>query len=108
MANIGVTLDTFGCWTEAGLKETITRAGPRLGLIQVADHVLGDKAVPARAVPNDGAIPLKRMFDWILSAGYGGAFEIEMLGPRIDKEGYEPATRRAADNVGKMLSALGA
>ena len=32
-----------------------------------------------------------------LRVGYAGAFEIEMVGPRIDDEGYEPAIRRAID-----------
>jgi sugar phosphate isomerase/epimerase len=107
MADVGVCLEVFGCWTEAGLRDIIAKAVPRCGLIQVTDYVLGDRAVPARAVPGDGTIPLKRIFDWALSAGYGGAFEIELLGPRIEKEGYLAATTRAVTHVEKIFHSLG-
>ncbi|TAL02855.1 MAG: sugar phosphate isomerase/epimerase [Rhodospirillaceae bacterium] len=108
MAGVGVCIDLFGCWGEAGLQDTIKRAIPRCHVVQVSDYVYGDRSFPCRAVPGDGAIPLKRLCDWILSAGYQGAFDIEMIGPRIDKEGRVPAVRRAADKIGEILHALGA
>jgi sugar phosphate isomerase/epimerase len=108
MAGIGVNVDIFACWTEAGLKATIERAASRIHLVQVCDYVYGDRSLPCRAVPGDGNIPLKRIFDWLLSAGYGGAFDLELIGPRIDAEGHLAAARRAADNVGAMLTSLGA
>jgi len=108
MAGIGVCIDLYGCWTEAGLKQTIERAMPRCWLVQVADYVFGDRSVPSRAVPGDGNIPLRRILDWALSAGYAGAFDLELIGPRIDAEGRLEATRRAAHNVGDLLRSLGA
>jgi sugar phosphate isomerase/epimerase len=107
MAGIGVCIDLYGCWTEAGLHETIKRAIPRCHVIQVSDYVYGDRALPSRAVPGDGAIPLQRLLEWALTAGYTGAFDLELIGPRIDNEGHLPAARRAAEQVGKMLQALG-
>jgi sugar phosphate isomerase/epimerase len=103
MAGIGVNIDIFAVWAEAGLKETIARAIPRCSLVQVSDYCYGDRSLPARAVPGDGAIPLERIFDWILSAGYRGAFDLELIGPRIDSEGRLQATRRAADKVSQLL-----
>ena len=97
MAGIGVCLDVFTCWTEAGLEQTIERAMPRCQLIQVSDYVLGDRASPCRAVPGDGAIPLERILGWALDAGYAGAFDLELLGPRIDGEGRAAACRRSAE-----------
>jgi len=108
MAGIGVCIDIFACWAEADLKRTIERAAPLCDLVQVCDYVYGDRSLPCRAVPGDGNIPLKRIFDWILSAGYGGAFDFELIGPRIDAEGHLEATRRSAQVVGEMLTSLGA
>jgi sugar phosphate isomerase/epimerase len=108
MADVGICLDTFACWTEAGLKDTIARAMPRCGLIQVADYVLGDRTLPARAVPGDGAVPIRRIVEWALDAGYGGAFDIELMGPRIDAEGHLQAVRRAAKWLDATLHELGA
>jgi sugar phosphate isomerase/epimerase len=106
-ADVGVCLEFFGCWNEAGLHETIRRAVPRCHLVQVCDYVYGDRSLPARAVPGDGAIPVKRMIEWILQAGYQGSFDLELIGPRIDREGHVASVRRAAENVGAILRSLG-
>lgn len=108
MAGIGVCIDIYGCWTEAGLQATIERTISRCGLVQLSDYVYGDRSLPSRAVPGDGAIGIRRFLDTVLSAGYGGAFDLELLGPRIDREGHFDATRRAADNVSEILVSLGA
>jgi len=108
IAGVGVCIDFFGCWAEAGLRDTIKRAVPRCDIVQVNDYVYGDLSLPGRAVPGDGAIPVKRLIDWILDAGYSGAFDLELIGPRIDKEGHVAATRRAAENLGEILQSLGA
>jgi sugar phosphate isomerase/epimerase len=107
-ADLGVCVDVFSCWTEAALHESIERAMKRCHLVQVGDYVLGDRSLPCRAVPGDGAIPLARIIGWILEAGYGGAFDLELMGPRIDREGHCEAVRRAADWLGELLTRLGA
>lgn len=108
MAGIGVCIDIYPIWTESGLRASIERAIPRCDLIQVSDYVYGDRSLPARAVPGDGKIPLQRITEWILGSGYTGAFDLELIGPRIDKEGHLEATRRAAQCYGDMLRSLGA
>ena len=108
MAGIGVCIDLAGCWTEAGLQSMIAQAVPRCHLVQVSDYVLGDRSLPSRAVPGDGAIPLLRLLEWILAAGYEGNFDLELLGPRIDREGHVAATRRAVQTLGEMLHTVGA
>lgn len=108
MADIGVCIDWFACWTEAGLQRTTERAAPRCGIVQVSDYVYGDRSLPSRAVPGDGVIPLRRLLDWTLSAGYDGAFDLELIGPRIEQEGRLQAVSRGADRLGEMLRSLGA
>jgi sugar phosphate isomerase/epimerase len=107
MAGVGICIDLYFCWAEAELRELIERAMPICQLIQLSDYVYGDRFLPARAVPGDGVIPLERIIGWLLEAGYHGAFDLELLGPRIDAEGHLPAVRRAAMRVGALLTALG-
>jgi sugar phosphate isomerase/epimerase len=108
MAGIGVCIDVFTCWTEAGLKATIEKAIPNCHLIQLSDHKLGDRSPPNRCVPGDGDIPLKQILGWALDAGYAGAFDFELLGPRIDQEGRVAACKRTADWLGDFLAERGA
>jgi hypothetical protein len=53
-------------------------------------------------------MPLKAHLDWLLSDGFTGGFDLELLGPRIDKEGHLAAVRRACDRTTELLQSLGA
>ncbi len=107
LAGLGVCVDLFGCWYEADLRGLIERAMPRCALVQVSDYVCGDRAPAARAVPGDGHMPLLRLLEWVLAAGYQGAFDLELFGPRIEQEGRLAATRRTCDRLSEILISLG-
>ncbi len=107
LAGLGVCIDLFHCWAEADLAGLLRRALPRTLLIQLSDYVLGDRALPARAVPGDGAIPIEPFVAQALAGGYRFGFDLELLGPRIDAEGRLAAARRACATVSAMLDRLG-
>ena len=77
-------------------------------LVQVSDFVVGTFDTPNRAVPGDGDIPLERLIGEILEAGYQGPFEVELVGPRIDEEGYSSAIVRSVRWLSDVLERLGA
>lgn len=108
MAEVGVCIDLFHCWAEAGLAALVERALPRTVQIQLSDYVLGDRALPARAVPGDGAIPIEPLLRQALAGGYTHGFDLELIGPRIEAEGRVEAARRACETVSTMLERLGA
>ena len=76
--------------------------------IQLSDYVLGDRALPARAVPGDGAIPIEPFVAQALAGGYAHGFDLELIGPRIEAEGRLEAARRGCQTVSTMLERLGA
>lgn len=108
MADLSVCIDVFHCWAEGDFEATVQRALPRTALIQLSDYVLGDRALPGRAVPGDGAIALERFVAQALAGGYSHGFDLELIGPRIDREGRLESARRACHVVGAMLDGLGA
>ena len=107
LSGLGVCIDIFSCWSEAGLRQTIERAMPRTHLVQIGDYVFGDKAYPCRAIPGEGDLPLRRIIGWIVEAGYAGNFDIEVFGPRTEGLGCVEAVRRSADYLGAMFADLG-
>jgi sugar phosphate isomerase/epimerase len=107
MADVGVCIDLFHCWAEADLAGLVERALPRTVQIQLSDYVLGDRALPARAVPGDGAIPIEPFVRQVLEGGYSHGFDVELIGPRIDAEGRFEAARRSCEAVSAMLKRLG-
>jgi sugar phosphate isomerase/epimerase len=106
--DIGVCMEVNNIWGERGLGETIARGVGQIRTVQVNDFVVGTLATPDRAVPGDGDIPLERIFRQLLAAGYAGPFELEIVGPRIEAEGYPSAVKRSLEFLSGLLESLGA
>jgi sugar phosphate isomerase/epimerase len=104
----GVCVETNACWAERGLGETIAAGVDTFRIVQVSDFAVGTLSTPNRLVPGDGDIPLERILGQVLAAGYDGCFDLELIGPRIDEEGYESACTRAIASLGALLESLGA
>ena len=105
---VGICVELNNCWTEWRLSELFRRGVDLFRVVQVSDYVIGTTSTPDRAVPGDGDIPLEPILGMLLEAGYQGPFELEILGPRIEAEGYESAIRRGAEWLSTTLDRLGA
>jgi sugar phosphate isomerase/epimerase len=105
--DVGVCMEVNACWAERGLAATVTAGSDRLRLVQVSDFAVETLSTPNRLVPGDGDIPLERILGQVLAAGYEGYFDLELVGPRIDEEGYGSACHRSIERLTDMLDALG-
>lgn len=101
--DVGVCMEINACWAERGLGATIANAVDRLRLVQVSDFAIGTLSTPNRLVPGDGDIPLDRIIGQVLDAGYGGCFDLELIGPAIEAEGYGAAIPRAVARLDDLL-----
>jgi sugar phosphate isomerase/epimerase len=106
-AGISVMIDLFACWCDADIDAALAEAGPATALVQVSDYFYGDRGLPCRAVPGDGAIPLASLIPAIMTAGFRGYFDLEIIGPRLHAEGAEQGLRRAGVFLGKLLEDAG-
>ena len=104
----GVCMEINACWAERGLADTVAGGVDALRVVQVSDYAVGTTSTPARLVPGDGDVPIERILGLVLDAGYGGGFDLELIGPRIEEEGYAGAIRRSVDWLGDALTRLGA
>ena len=104
----GVCMEVNACWAERGLATTIAASADVIRLVQVSDFAIGTLSTPNRLVPGDGDIPLARILALVLDAGYGGVFDLELIGPKIEEEGYDGAVPRAVTVLSSMLTDLGA
>ena len=95
-------------WTTAGLPVPPSLAVSNPPGVQVSDYAIGTLSTPDRLVPGDGDIPIERILGDVLDAGYTGMFDIELIGPRIEDEGYASAIGRSVDWLGAALTRLGA
>jgi sugar phosphate isomerase/epimerase len=104
MLDVAICLELNSCWAERAFPMHLGRGRLRLAHVQLSDATVGSLTTPDRLVPGDGDIPLDRLLIQIVASGYAGAFEIEMVGPRIEDEGYEPAIARAIANCDALLA----
>lgn len=103
-----ICLELQNCWYEADLPRLFRDHVDHLALVQVSDFRVGESLQLNRRVLGDGSMPLAWMIGHLLDAGYGGLFDIEVIGPSIDEEGPESALRRSAAWLTALLEELGA
>lgn len=108
MADMGVTVDFYSCWYERGIDELIRKHIDVVALVQISDYKLGTFDMPNRCAIGDGDVPVERLMTTVLEAGYEGPFDLEILGPRIEDEGYRDPIARSIERAGAMLDRLGA
>src|SRR5262245_35189701 len=88
-ADLAVVLELVCCWYEPGFEQLVRENVDRLALVQISDFRLGTTDTPNRVVIGDGDMPLERLLGILLDAGYEGFFDLEILGPEIEAEGYQ-------------------
>jgi sugar phosphate isomerase/epimerase len=108
MAGIGVCIDLYSAWYERGLAELVRKNIDLVALVQICDYKIGTHDTPNRCAIGEGDIPVERLIGTMLSAGYDGAFELEILGPRIEAEGYRVPIARSLERASEILARLGA
>jgi sugar phosphate isomerase/epimerase len=106
--DVGVCMELNACWAERALQQTIRAGIDRIVLVQVSDFKVGTVASSQRLVPGDGDIPIERVLDVVLDAGYEGVFDLELIGDAIAAEGYDAAVPRAVEALGTLLTQLNA
>ncbi len=107
MAGMGVTVDFYSSWYERGLGELVGKHIDQVALVQISDYKLGTFDMPNRCAVGDGDVPVERLLGILLDAGYEGPFDLEILGPRIEEEGYRAPIARSIERAGAMLERLG-
>jgi sugar phosphate isomerase/epimerase len=103
---IAVCVEVNSCFAERAVESTLVANRDALAHVQLSDFVIGSRCTPDRAVPGDGDIPLGRILAALVHAGYRGAFELELVGPRIEAEGYRSAIRRGVEYLERLLGSL--
>jgi sugar phosphate isomerase/epimerase len=104
----GVCMELNACWAERDVARTIRDGIDRIRLVQVSDFRVGTLCTPDRLVPGDGDIPIARLLQTVVDAGYRGVFDLELIGPRIEEEGYDRAVPRAVAALDRILADVGA
>ncbi len=104
--DMGVVMEVTTCWNERNLTGVVEANVRAIGLVHVSDLRLNTRTTPDRLVPGDGDLPLKRIVRHLLDTGYTGTFELELVGPAIEDEGYERAVPRAVQAMVDLFAEI--
>jgi sugar phosphate isomerase/epimerase len=102
-SGVGLVVDVTHCWWEPNLAQTLHDNIDLVGTVQLADLPL-DRPVLTRIAPGDGELPLARILQHLVAAGYSGPFELELIGASALEGGSEPALRRGLAHLEQLLS----
>jgi sugar phosphate isomerase/epimerase len=108
MAGIGVVVDFYSAWYERHLDRLLRDNMDLVALVQIGDYKLGTFDMPHRCAIGDGDIPVERLLRLVVEAGYKGRFDLEILGPTIEREGYRAPIVRSVERASEMLDRMGA
>jgi sugar phosphate isomerase/epimerase len=97
-----VIVETNNCWIERHLYDNLANRSHRIGLVQINDFAAGTLSTPDRVPLGEGMIPLPRILGALVDAGYDGYFEIEVVGPTVERLGGEETTRRCIDYLTRL------
>lgn len=103
---LGIAVELQNCWYERDLARMFRENADRFLVVQCSDFLVGEELRLNRRVPGDGSMPLAWMIERLIDAGYAGWFDLELLGPAIETEGYAAAIRRGAMWLSQCLEAL--
>lgn len=106
-AKIGICLELQNCWMERRLPQLFREHVERFVVVQVSDYLVPEPTRLNRRVLGDGSMPLEWMLGLLLEAGYSKMFEIEVLGPTVEAEGYQSAIRRSVSWLSERLTRWG-
>jgi sugar phosphate isomerase/epimerase len=85
---IGLCLDYWNIWQNAGIEADIRRAGERIFTVQASDWRT-PRSFADRIVPGDGTIPLGALLHATYDAGYRGACTVEIFSQDVADSLYD-------------------
>lgn len=88
-AHLKIVADVYQLFGEKNLIEQLKKATPFLALVQLADADEAPLGEPDRRPLGRGKLPLREIISAVRSAGYEGAFDIELMGLEIENSDYQ-------------------
>jgi sugar phosphate isomerase/epimerase len=97
-----ICFEVNNAWIERHLYDDIAHRFGRIGLVQISDFAEGTLSTPERVALGDGIIPLERILRAFVDAGYVGYFDVEIVGPDVERIGAEEMIQRSIAYLARL------
>ena len=102
--HVGMAFGTYHLWQEPKLIERIPEIAPYVSVVQLSDWRRPPRCDNDRLLPGDGSIPLTDIVQAFESAGYRGAYEIEVWSRDLWKQDHRTLIRECMLRFAQLLT----
>lgn len=102
--HVGMAFGTYHLWQEPKLIERIPVIAPYVSVVQLSDWRRPPRCDNDRLLPGDGSIPLTDIVQAFESAGYRGAYEIEVWSRDLWKQDHRTLIRECMLRFAQLLT----
>ncbi len=99
-----LAFDTYYFGADSDLVERLPEFVTHLAIVHVGDGHRAPDGEEDRCPLGNGVIPLDRIVDRLLSAGYGGCLDIKLIGEEIETTDYHELLRQSADSARRWIA----
>jgi sugar phosphate isomerase/epimerase len=108
---LSLVADFGNMWMERDFRDVLARARPHIALVQICDVIIGSPrrlSAAGRVHVGEGELPLRRMLQDVLDAGYDGVFDLEVVGADFTSGAGAADLSRGVAAASALLADLGA
>jgi sugar phosphate isomerase/epimerase len=85
---LGLALDTYHTGLQPEVLSRLAELVPHLAIVHLGDGREAPEHEQTRTRLGDGLVPLAEIFQELRRLGYDGDYDVELLGPEIEKNNY--------------------
>ena len=101
--DIKLIIDAYHVWSDPHLFDSTARIKGRVAGFHISDWITPiTNELASRAMPGEGCIDLARLKNWVESADYFGAIEVEVLSEFWWAENPNKTFKKAVDSFAKL------
>lgn len=99
----GIVAEIQVLWRERGIAEFARQHAQRVFSFQASDYAAGTICASQREVVGEGVIPIESIIRAMHEGGYRGWYDVELLGPALERDGYASALQRSGERLREIV-----
>lgn len=101
-----LVFDTYHFGHKEAICKRLSELAPRIGVVHLADAKQPPGVEQNRCRLGDGTIPLESMISSLVHAGYGGYFDVKLMGEEIEASDYAELIAHSKDAFEQITAAM--
>jgi sugar phosphate isomerase/epimerase len=104
-AQVKLVFDTYHLCQNGDAMERISDLAGRIGIVHISDCKRPPEHEQDRCLPGQGVLALPEIVGRLTTAGYDGAYDVELIGQEIETADYENLLRESKQACEHLLAA---